>query len=34
MRVGSRILGLALIAFGLVLLVLVLIGFIGSVRGV
>ena len=34
MTVGSRILGLTLIGFGLVLLMLVLIGFIGSLRGV
>jgi hypothetical protein len=34
MTVGSRILGLVLIGFGLTLLVLVLIGFIGSLRGV
>ncbi|MGZ5228094.1 MAG: formate dehydrogenase subunit gamma, partial [Burkholderiales bacterium] len=34
MTVGSRILGLTLIAFGLTLLVLVVIGFVGSLRGV
>jgi thiosulfate reductase cytochrome b subunit len=34
MRLGSRILGLVLIAFGMVLLVLVFVGFFGSVNGV
>ncbi|MGZ8228760.1 MAG: formate dehydrogenase subunit gamma, partial [Burkholderiales bacterium] len=33
MTVGSRVLGLVLIGFGLTLLVLVLVGFIGSLRG-
>jgi cytochrome b subunit of formate dehydrogenase len=33
MTVGSRILGLTLIGFGLLLLMLVMIGFIGSLRG-
>jgi cytochrome b subunit of formate dehydrogenase len=33
MTLGSRVLGLVLIAFGLTLLLFVLIGFIGSVRG-
>jgi hypothetical protein len=33
MTLGSRVLGLALIAAGLILLALVLIGFVGQLRG-
>jgi hypothetical protein len=33
MTLGSRVLGLTLIGIGLILLILVLIGFVGSVAG-
>jgi hypothetical protein len=33
MTQGSRVLGIALIAFGLILLILVLAGFLGSMAG-
>ncbi len=33
MTLGSRILGITLIAFGLILLILVVSGFLGSVSG-